>query len=101
VQAQGEREVAARAGVVKGDGDLAVGPLAQRPAVLVRYADRVAPALGEAGVVEHEHALGRGEVLGQKRAVAGEYGVLVPGTLADELLERLLGVFAVQGLAGG
>jgi hypothetical protein len=79
---------------VEGYRDLAVGTLAQRPAVLVRHTDRVTPALGETGVVEHEHAVGRREAFGHEGSVAGEHRLLVPGALVDELLECLLGVLA-------
>src|SRR5262245_29983236 len=84
----------ARPGVVKGHGDLAVGPLAQSPAVLVRHPDRVRTALREASVIEDEHTSGRAEVFGQKGAVAGEHLLVVPGALTDELLERRLGIRA-------
>lgn len=48
--------VAERADGVHGDGDLTVGLLAQRPAVLPLNADGVRALLGKGHVVEHEVA---------------------------------------------
>ena len=57
--------------------------------------------LREAGVVDDEEASGAGERLGHAGAVAAQDGVLVPGALVDELLQRLLGVLAGQALGQG
>jgi hypothetical protein len=82
-----------RAAGLAGDGvhahaDLAVGHLAQRPAVLPRDPHRGAAELREAGVIEHPRlgSDGGGHALGQSAAHGGG----VPGGLVDELLQRLL-----------
>ena len=77
-------------------GHLAVGPLAQRAAVLPLDADGVPPLLGEAGVVDDEQTAGIGEGLGHDAAVAPPDVVLVPGALVDELLQGLVGVGDVE-----
>jgi len=74
------------------DGALAVGLLAQGPAVLTLDADGVPPLLGEGGVVDDEDRLGVGEGLGHSGAVASPDGLLVPVGLVDEVLEALIGV---------
>src|SRR5262245_463849 len=78
------------------DAALAVGLLPQRPAVLALHADGVLALLGEGGVVDHEDAVGAGELVGHGLAVAAPDGLLVPGTLAEELLEGLVGVGDLQ-----
>jgi hypothetical protein len=82
-----------RAGGLVGHGvhahaDLAVGHLAQRPAVLRGDPHRVAAELREAGVIEHPGIGGQGggHALGEPAAHGGG----VPGGLVDELLQRLL-----------
>src|SRR3954447_21403271 len=70
-------------------GDLAVGLLALGPAVLPLDPDGVLALLGEAGVVDDEDALGRGEGRGHDGAIALPDGLLVPGALAEELLQGL------------
>src|SRR5437763_10756985 len=77
-------------------GDLAVGPLALGAAVLTLHADGELALLGEAGVVDHEDPGGRGEGPGHGRAVSLPDGPLVPGALADELLQRLVQVLDLQ-----
>jgi hypothetical protein len=93
--------VALGADVVGGDGDLAVGLLAQRAAVLLLDADGVSPLLGEGDVVEEEVALGAGESLRQVGTVAAEDVGLVPGALVDDLLQGLPGSLAVQAVGQG
>src|SRR5206468_2227368 len=88
--------VAFRADVVDRGGDLAVGRLARGPAVLPLDADGELALLGEAGVVDDEDALGRGEGRGHGRAVSLPDGLLVPGALAEELLEGLVEVLDLQ-----
>jgi hypothetical protein len=78
------------------DGHLAVGLLAERPAILPLDPDRVLPLLGEGHVVDQEHALGAGERPGQRRPVPAQDRSFVPRALVDELLEGLLGVLAGQ-----
>src|SRR6185437_10240308 len=84
------------ADVVDRRGDLAIGFLPQRPAILALDTDGVLALLGEAGVVDDEDALRIGEGLGQQRTIAFQDLLLVPGALVDELLEGLLGVLDVQ-----
>ena len=58
IKPQGCGEVPLGADVVDGNGDLAVGLLAQLPAVLMFHADGVLALLGKAGVVEDEDPWG-------------------------------------------
>ncbi len=51
--------------------------------------DGVLTLLGEGGVIDHEDPGGVGERLGDDGAVAPPDRLLVPGALADELLQRL------------
>src|SRR3954467_8820223 len=83
-------------GVVDADGALAVGLLAQRPAVLTLDADGVLALLGEGGVVDDEGGLGVGEGRGHVAAVASPDVLLVPVGLVDEVLEALVGVLDPQ-----
>src|SRR5262249_24829892 len=78
-----------RGGELERHADLAVTDLAQGAGVLALHADGVRPLLGEAGVVQDQQALatqGAAQVLGQLIAD----GSLVPGALAEELLQALL-----------
>jgi hypothetical protein len=84
------------AALVDRHGALAVVLLAQRAAVLPLYPDGVLALLGESRVVDHEDAGGIGELLGHDGAVALPEGPLVPGALAEELLQRLVGVRDLQ-----
>src|SRR6266436_3998622 len=86
---------------MNGDGDLAVGLLAQGPAVLALDANGVRALFGEGHVVEEKNATRTGEGPGQITAVATQDGLLVPGALADELLERLFGIRAGQAVGEG
>ena len=80
------------------DGGLAVGLLAQRPAVLTLHAHRMRTGFGESRIIEHENTGRVREGLCQQRAVATGHRPLVPGTLADELLQALVRVLrASQG----
>jgi hypothetical protein len=45
--------------VVGTDDDLAIGDLAECAGILAGHPDRAAPLLGQAGVVQHQNALGR------------------------------------------
>src|SRR6185437_12905403 len=83
-------------GVVDADGALAVGLLAQRPAVLTLDADGVLALLGEGGVVDDEDRLGVGQALGHAGAVASPEGLLIPVGLVDEVLEALVGVLDAE-----
>jgi site-specific DNA recombinase len=83
-----------------GHADLAVGDLAQRPAVLRRDPHRVAAELREGGVIDHPGIGGQGggRALGEPAAHGGR----VPGGLVDELLQRLLQRVRVRlGVAAG
>ena len=82
--------------MVDADGGLAVGLLAQRPAVLALDPDGMPPLLGEGGVVDDEDGLGVGEALGHACAVASPDGLLVPVGLVDEVLEALVGVLDAE-----
>ena len=64
-------------------------------------ADGVLALLGEGGVVDDEDAVGVGERLGHDGAVAPPDGLLVPGALAEELLQGLVGVGDVQARRQG
>ncbi len=74
------------------DGALAIGLLAQGAAVLPMDADGVLALLGGRRVVDDEDGRGRGERLGHPGAVPPGDRLLVPGALAEELLQRLVGV---------
>src|SRR4051812_21081661 len=88
--------MAGGADVVHRRGDLAVGLLPQGAAILPLDADGMLALLGKAGVVEDEDPFGTGEGLGQVLAIALGEPLVVPGTLVDELLESLLGIFGVE-----
>jgi hypothetical protein len=84
--------------------DLAVGDLAQRPAVLRGDPHRVAAELGKAGVIDHPGIGGQGGGHALGEPAAHRHGV--PGGLVDELLQRLLqrvrvGLGVTAGQAGG
>jgi hypothetical protein len=85
---------------VDGDSDLAVGLLAQLPAVLMLHADGMLALFGEAGVIEDEDPLGAGQGWVHHRAVAAQDLLFVPGALVDELLQGLLGVLDVRQVQG-
>ena len=82
--------MALRRDVVDRGCDLAVGLLARGPAVLPLHPDGVRALLGEAGVVDDEDARRGGKCRGHGRAITPPDGLLVPGALADELLEGLV-----------
>jgi hypothetical protein len=44
---------------MRADHDLAIGHLAEGPRILAGHADRAVPLLGQPGVVQDQHALGR------------------------------------------
>jgi hypothetical protein len=84
------------ADVMDADGALAIGLLALGAAVLALDADGMLALLGEGAVVDDEVPGGVGEGLGHDGAVAAPDGLLVSGTLAEELLEGLIGVGDVE-----
>jgi hypothetical protein len=59
-------------------------------------ANGVGSLFGKGDVIEDEDLLGAGERLNEVGTVSPEDGLLVPGTLIDELLQRLFGVGAGQ-----
>ena len=91
--------MSAGADVVDRGGDLAVGTLAQSPAVLPLDAHGVLALLGKAGVVDDEDAFGRGEGLGHGGAVTLAEILVIPEGLVDEVLQSLLGIGDIE--AGG
>jgi hypothetical protein len=97
--------VALRGDVADRDGALAVGLLPEGAAILPLDADGVLALLREGGVVDHEDPRRVGELRRHLGPIAPEHGELVPGALAEELLQRLVGVGDVepgrQGDAGG
>jgi hypothetical protein len=98
VELQVQGVVPLGADVVDRDGDLAVGFLTQRTAVLPLDPNGVRALLGEGDVVEEEQAFGAGEGLAQVGAVALKDGLLIPRALVDELLEGLLGIGAGEAV---
>ena len=83
-------------------GDLAIGLLAQGPAVLPLDADGVLALLGEAGVVDDEDPAGLAKVSGHDGAITLPDGLpVVPGALADELLEGLVEVRDIEARREG
>ncbi len=87
--------------VMDGNGDLTVGLLARRPAILPLHPDGAVALLGERHVVEQEDPVGAGKGLRQTGTISGEHSLLVPRTLADELLQGLLGIGADQSVGKG
>jgi hypothetical protein len=69
-----------------GHGDLAVGHLAQRPAILPRHGHRAAPLLGKTRRVEYQHAA----PFGNDRAQLSPDAFGTPRGVRDEVLERLV-----------
>jgi len=70
-----------------GHRDLAVGRLAERPAVLPGDADRGRALLGETRAVENQHAA----ALGDDGAQSRPQRLGVPRRMRDEVLKRLVG----------
>ena len=68
-------------------GGLAVGDLAERPAVLPRDPDRVRPLLGKARAIENEDA----RAIGDRAAQVSPDPLGRPGRIGDEMLEGLIG----------
>src|SRR5690606_7067163 len=71
----------------RGHRDLAIGDLAQRPAILTRDGDRAAALLGEAGAVQNQYPA----AFGYARAERPPDTVGAPGRIGNEVLERLVG----------
>ncbi len=92
VELQVEGVVTFGADVVDGDGDLAVDFLTQRSAILSLDANGVSPWFRERDVVEEENASRVSKRLSEMCPIATQDGLLIPRTLIDELLERLLGI---------
>ena len=85
---RGAQQPGAHAGPERdGDGDLAIGHLAQRAAVLPRHPDRVRALFGETGLVEDQHAA----PFGHHGPQAPPHRLGVPGRVGDEVLEGLIG----------
>src|SRR5262249_11220331 len=93
--------VAPGADVVDGHGHRAVGPLAQRPAVLALDTNGVPALLGRGDVIDEEDSVRAGEGRGQLGAGVTEDTRRIPGALVDELLQSLLGVLAGQAVGQG
>ena len=68
---------------------LAVGDFAQRSAILTGDPDRMTALLGQTGVIPHQHARLSGAPAHQL-AQAEQHGRMIPRTLIDELLDRLV-----------
>ena len=94
--------------VAEVDADLTVLDLAQAAAPLALDADGLLALLDEGGGVEDEDAVGLSQALADLAGEFGDEGLVVPGGLADELLEPLalavvkvgdaLGVLALYAL---
>ena len=89
VQADVDQGVVVAADVGEVDADLAVVDLAQAAAPLALDADRSSALLGEGRWVEDEDAVGTAQLLTHLPGQLREPGVVVPGRLADKLLQRL------------
>ena len=70
----------------RGHGDLAIGDLAQGPAVLPGDRHRASALLRKAGPVENQHA----RALGDRRAQLPPQALGAPRRMRDEMLERLI-----------
>ena len=99
-QAQAQRHVSGLADVMQAHGRLAVGLLAECPAVLALDAHRVAASLGEGRVIEHEDPGRIGEGAGHQGAVALAHRPLLPGARADKLLQTLVRIFGARENTG-
>ena len=73
-------------------GALAIGLLAQGPAVLALHAHRVLPGFGKGGVIDQKDPVGVRQHFGHGGPVLAGHGRLVPTALADKLLEGLFGI---------
>src|SRR5262249_39545283 len=67
--------------------DLAVVDLAQPATPLPLDANRSGPFLGEGGRIEDQDAFRAAQLLANLTNQFGDHGAVVPGGLADELLE--------------
>ena len=87
VQAPVDEGVAVGAGIAQEHPDLAVVDPPERAAVLAADARRVDPLLGEARVVEDEHAARGAELLAHEALQLADAALVVPGRVGQELLE--------------
>src|SRR5262249_51260965 len=92
-EAEIDQGVALMADVAEVDADLAIVDLAEPAAPLTLHADGLVALLDEGGGVEDQHAVGRAETLADLACKFADEGLVVPGGLAEELLESL--AFAV------
>ena len=83
-----EQRVAPATGVAEVDPRLAVVLLAGRPAPLAGDPGRVPPLLGDVAAVDEPHAVLLAQRLVHQLAVGRQHPVIVPGGLADTVLER-------------
>jgi hypothetical protein len=60
------------------------------------HADRSVALLGEGGRIKDEDALGSTQLLGDLGGQPGEPGVVIPGRLANELLQGLAGLVELK-----
>src|ERR1019366_4811402 len=68
---------------------LTVGDFAQRATILAGHTDGMAALLGQTGVIEHEDA-GLGGATAPLLAQPKKHSLVLPRTLIDELLQRLV-----------
>lgn len=90
-QPRGDRPGDGAFGVVAVDGDLAIGGLAQGAGILAGDADGAPALLGEAGVVEDQHAVALGGQGEHPLAPLAVEVLLVPDHGRQQALEALLG----------
>jgi hypothetical protein len=92
-----DQGVLAAADVGEVDADLTVVDLAQPAAPLPLHADGGVALFGECRGVEDEDAVGAAQLLAYLSGQLGQPGVVVPGGLADELLEGFAFVIVEVG----
>ncbi len=83
-----QQRVALAAGVAQKDARLAVVGLAGRSTPLPRRPGRVLAALGHVAAIQDQDPIRLAQRLGDQALVFGEDCVVVPGALADKLLQR-------------
>jgi hypothetical protein len=91
IQPGGDRPGDGPLGGVAGDGDLAVGRLAEGAGVLTGDADGAFALLGEAGVIEDQHAVTLGRQSEETFDPLAVQVLLIPGHGGQQALETLLG----------
>jgi hypothetical protein len=98
IQAAIQQRRAVLAGIAQQHTSLAVGPLAQRPAILPLHPRRMAPLLGKIAAIDQQDALVFAQVFLDFLPVLGQERVIVPRPCTHEGLHRphRIGVHAFQ-----